>query len=94
MDRLYGPRDMVLNAQLYAQARHADLAVPLFAKALASPGIGAFYSPVLLRLDPFLDPIRHDPRFQALLQQYANYKPTVTYDTAAPAVPSAPASTH
>lgn len=27
-----------------------------------------------------LDPIRRDARFQALLQQYARYKPAVTYD--------------
>ncbi len=49
--------------------------MPLLAKALATPGIGVSYSPVLLWLDPAWDPIRHDPRFQALLKKYARYKP-------------------
>lgn len=79
-DQLYGPRDMRDSAKLYAEARRADLAVPLLAKALATPSIGYYYSPVQLWLDPAWDPIRHDPRFQALLQKYARYKPAVTYD--------------
>ncbi|HEV7123727.1 MAG TPA: tetratricopeptide repeat protein [Rhodanobacter sp.] len=69
------------NASLYAEARRPDLAVPLLTQALASPGIGRWYSPAMLWLDPDWDPIRHDPRFQALLKQYAKYKPAVTYDT-------------
>ncbi len=67
------------NAGLFAEARRPDLAVPLLAKALASPGIGVNYSPVLLWLDPVWDPIRHDPGFQALLEKYAKYKPAVIY---------------
>jgi hypothetical protein len=31
----------------------------------------------MLWLDPYWDPIRKDPRFQALLHQYARYKPAV-----------------
>lgn len=81
-DQVYGPSLTARNAAFYAEARRADLAVPLLVKALASPGLGNDYSPVLLWLDPLWDPIRHDPRFQALLQQYAKYKPAVTYDTA------------
>lgn len=77
-DHSYGPRDMELNATLYAEAGRADLALPLLTKALASPGIGAYYSPVLLWLDPAWDPIRHDPGFQALLKKYATYQPAVT----------------
>ncbi|MGH8307308.1 MAG: tetratricopeptide repeat protein [Gammaproteobacteria bacterium] len=76
-DQTYGPRDMVLNAQLYATAHRPDLAVPLLTKALASPGIGWFYSPVLLWLDPTWDPIRSDPGFQALLKKYASDKPQI-----------------
>jgi hypothetical protein len=34
------------------------------------------------------DPIRHDTGFQALLQQYAKYKPAVIY----PAVPASAAA--
>jgi tetratricopeptide (TPR) repeat protein len=74
-DHNYGPLIMLQNALNYACARRPDLAVPLLTKALASPGIGAFYSPVLLWLDPLLDPIRKDPGFLALLQQYAKDRP-------------------
>lgn len=74
------PAATEFNASLYAKARRPDLAVPLLARALEMPGIGLTYSPVLLWLDPAWDPIRHDPRFQALLKHYAQYKPAVTYD--------------
>jgi len=83
-DHLSAPRLMQVNAAQYAQAGRPDLAVPLLAKALAAPAIGGDYSPVMLWLDPDWDPIRHDARFQALLQQYAQYKPAVI-----PAPPSA-----
>src|SRR6185437_3690870 len=56
-DRLYGPRVVLFNAQLYAQARRPDLALPLLAKTLATSVIGAYYSPVMLWLDPYWDPI-------------------------------------
>lgn len=96
-DQVYGPGLMLTAAQSYAQARRPDLAIPMLTKALAAPGIGNLYSPVLLWLDPMLDPIRHDPHFEALLKQYAKYKPAVTYDTpvaagASSPVASAPAS--
>jgi TolB-like protein/Tfp pilus assembly protein PilF len=91
-DRVYGPQVLLAAAQYYAQARRPDLAVPMLAKALAVPGTGTTYSPVLLWLDPLWDPIRLDPGFEALLQQYAKYKPAVFY-TAAPAfTPPPPAS--
>ena len=80
-DQVYGPATMLANAELYAQVHRPVLAVPLLAKALATPGIGSTYAPVMLWLDPFWDPIRNDPGFQALLNQYAKYKPAVTYDT-------------
>ncbi|MGH8113445.1 MAG: tetratricopeptide repeat protein [Rhodanobacteraceae bacterium] len=90
-DQVYGPGIMLTAAQYYAQARRPDLAVALLAKALAAPGIGGTYSPVLLWLDAMWDPIRHDPRFQALLKQYAKYKPAVTYPIP-PVSASVPAS--
>jgi len=79
-DRVYGPQIKLSAAQYYAQMHRPDLTAPMLAKALAAPGIGTLYSPVLLWLDPMWDPIRHDPAFEALLQQYAKYKPAMTYD--------------
>lgn len=72
-----GPGFMETCAALYAEAQRPDRAVPLLVKALARPGIGGSYSPVLLWLDPAWDPIRQKPRFQALLKKYAQYKPSV-----------------
>ena len=76
-DQVYGPIVMVVDAENYAQAGRPDLAVPLIARALAAPGIGQGYSPVMLWLDPWWDSVRNDSRFQALLKQYAKYKPAV-----------------
>ena len=79
-DHYFGPRDTEYGAELYAQARRPELAVPALSRALAAPGIGASYSPALLWLDPAWDPIRDDPGFQALLQKYSADEPAVTYD--------------
>ena len=70
-----GPGLMESNAELYARANRPDLAVPLLANVLANPGIGDYYSPVMLWIDPAWDPIRKDPKFQALLKKYARSKP-------------------
>ena len=70
-DKVSGPGSMQANAALYAQARRPDLAVPLLATALASPGIGFYYSPKMLGIDPVWDPIRGDAKFKALLEKYA-----------------------
>ncbi|MBS0381012.1 MAG: tetratricopeptide repeat protein [Proteobacteria bacterium] len=78
-DFAYGPGLLQQNAMLYADANRPDLAVPQLAKALEVRGIGMFYSPVMLWLDPAWDPIRKDPRFQALLGKYAQHKPAVSY---------------
>jgi TolB-like protein/Tfp pilus assembly protein PilF len=80
-DAVVNPSYRLYDAEAYAMAGRADLAVPLLAKTLTTSGIGHSYSPLMLWLDPAWDPIRHDPRFQALLQQYAQHKPAVTYDT-------------
>ncbi|MGA9853062.1 MAG: tetratricopeptide repeat protein [Gammaproteobacteria bacterium] len=74
-DHTYGPVIMLNNAGNYANARRPDLAVPLLARALASPGIGDSYSPVMLWLDPLWNSIRRDPSFQALLKKYASDNP-------------------
>ena len=87
-DQFIKPLAAISEAELRARAGLADDAIPLLVKALALPGIDAYFSPVLMWLDPSWDPIRHDPRFQALLQQYAKYKPAVTYETAPAATSS------
>jgi TolB-like protein/Tfp pilus assembly protein PilF len=74
-DVFFGTILMLSNAILYAEAGRPELAVPLLEKSLAMPGIGGFYSPVMLWIDPAWDPIRHDPRFEALLKKYASAKP-------------------
>lgn len=81
-DFVYGPGLLQQNAALYADARRPDLAMPQLAKALAAPGVGMFYSPVLLWIDPVWDPVRDDARFQALLKQYAKQKPAIPRDVA------------
>jgi len=91
-DQVYGPQIKLSAAQDYAQAHRPDLAVPMLAKAVIAPGIGTTYSPMLLWLDPYWDPIRHDPGFEALLQQYAKYKPAVIYPAAPASATPPPAS--
>jgi TolB-like protein/lipoprotein NlpI len=75
---------MVSYARLYAQASRPDLAVPPLEKALATPGTGFFYAPVMLWIDPVWDPIRHDPRFAALQKKYASAKPAAASSGATP----------
>ncbi|MDN5864325.1 MAG: tetratricopeptide repeat protein [Gammaproteobacteria bacterium] len=90
--RSYAASIMGINASLYAGAGRPDLAVPLLTKTLEAPTVGNYYSPVLLWLDPDWDPIRNDPRFQALLEKYKQYKPAVNYGSA-PASTASSAST-
>jgi tetratricopeptide (TPR) repeat protein len=73
-------------AQGYAMAGRPVRAVPLLSRALAMPGIGRYYSPVMLWIDPAWDPIRKSPAFQALLKKYATYRPTdIPPESVAPA---------
>ncbi|RYG39116.1 MAG: tetratricopeptide repeat protein [Burkholderiales bacterium] len=74
-DVIFKPAAMLSHAQLYAQARRPDLAVPLLEQALVSPGLAPNYAPVMLWIDPLWDPIRHDAGFQALQKRYASAKP-------------------
>ncbi len=83
-DHVYGPGIMHGNAALFAEAGHPDLAIPLLASALATPGVGRSYSPVMLWIDPAWDPIRQDPGFLALLKKYAEFAPTVASLNAKP----------
>ena len=72
-----GPYMIELIAAAYANAGRADLAIPLLEKAFATPGIGLNYSPPMLWIDPAWDPVRDDPRFQAVLRKYADRKPAL-----------------
>ena len=51
---------------------HRRVALKVLKPELAGP---SFVSVHALRLDPRWDPIRNDPRFQALLVKYANPEP-------------------
>jgi serine/threonine-protein kinase len=73
------------TAELQAVLGNAGAAVEALDWLLARPA-GDFESVSLLKIDPTWDPIRDDPRFQALLKKYA--KPTL-----APAFDVAPAAT-
>jgi TolB-like protein/Tfp pilus assembly protein PilF len=57
-------------ARAYTVLGDFDRAVPLLQHALAAPA-SASLTPAFLRLDPFWDPVRNDPRFQKL----ANSRP-------------------
>ncbi|NIM50221.1 MAG: protein kinase, partial [Gemmatimonadales bacterium] len=57
------------RARILAQAGEADAALDEIEQLLAGPGVLSVHT---LRLDPRWDPIREDPRFQRLLEQYGN----------------------
>jgi serine/threonine-protein kinase len=62
-----GPVVAAERARVLAQASEVDGALDEIEQLLAGPG---FLSVHTLRLDPRWDPIRDDPRFQALLAKY------------------------
>lgn len=54
-------------AKIYTRVGESDKALDLIEKLLSIP---CDFSVGLLRLDPVWDPLREDPRFQALLEKY------------------------
>jgi TolB-like protein/Flp pilus assembly protein TadD len=66
-DAFDGPSATVLLAQIYAQTGEADQALQLLDHSLNTPN-GITVS--ILKLDPVWDPLRNDPRFQALVDKY------------------------
>ena len=66
-DAVDGPELAEARAKILAQAGDAAAALDEVARLLARP---AFFSVQSMRLDPRWDPIRKQPRFEALLQQY------------------------
>ena len=66
-DAFDGPSATVLLAQIYAQTGEAEQALQLLDHSLNTPnGITV----PILKLDPVWDPLRNDPRFQALVDKY------------------------
>jgi serine/threonine-protein kinase len=68
-DLLHGNFAVVAGAQILAQVGETDGALAEIEHVLARPSDESVHT---IRLDPRYDPIRDDPRFQALLEQYAH----------------------
>ena len=66
-DAFAGPELTVALAQIYAWTGEKDKALELLEHSLSTP---AGISVALLKLDPVWDPLRKDPRFQALIDKY------------------------
>jgi len=67
-DAFDGPRYITQMAAIYAWCGDKDQALQLIEKSLSKPnGVTA----PMLKLDPLWDPLRDDPRFQALISRYA-----------------------
>ena len=82
-DGYSGTNQLVGLAQIAAWTDAPDLAVKTIRQLLAMPA-GGVMSIERLQLDPVWDPLRGDPRFQALLKKYAPAQP----DSAASGVSS------
>jgi TolB-like protein/Flp pilus assembly protein TadD len=66
-DAFDGPRMTVALAQIYAWTGESDQALQLLDRSLGTPmGITVPF----LKLDPMWEPLRNDPRFQALIDRY------------------------
>ena len=65
IQKVSGDSAMFQYAQVYAQARQLDRAFEALEKGLAvkDPGVTG------VRTDPFLDPLRRDPRYLALVKK-------------------------
>ena len=66
-DAADGPYQEIELAKIYTRVGEADKALDLIDKLLSMP---CELSVGLLRLDPVWDPLRDNPRFQALLEKY------------------------
>ena len=76
-DTLFAQQSLLRLAQIQVQLGDFDNAVAGLDQLLAMSS-GLYISVPLLKLDPAWDPIRHDPRFQALLKKYASATPSAS----------------
>jgi TolB-like protein/Flp pilus assembly protein TadD len=67
-DAFDGPGMVINLAQIYAWTGELDQALQLIEHSLSIP---AGITTALLKLDPVWDPLRKDPRFQALIDKYS-----------------------
>src|SRR5947199_1794652 len=66
-DAFDGPKTTVALAQIYAWTGETDQALQLLDRSLSTPnGVTVPF----LRLDPIWEPLRSDPRFQALIERH------------------------
>ncbi|HJP97449.1 MAG TPA: hypothetical protein VJ862_02695, partial [Rhodanobacteraceae bacterium] len=82
-DSYFGTFQLVGLAQIAAWADAPDLALKTIRQLLAMPA-GYVMSIERLKLDPVFDPLRKDPRFQALLKRDAGAKPIAAASGAPP----------
>jgi TolB-like protein/Flp pilus assembly protein TadD len=68
-DAFAGPKYTAILAQIYGLTGESDEAFPLIEHLLEVPS--GLTIPIL-KLDPIWDPLRKDPRFQALIDKYAS----------------------
>ncbi len=66
-DALDGPKTTIALAQIYTWTGETDQALQLLERSLSTP---SGVTTPLLRLDPMWDPLRSDPRFQALIDKH------------------------